>query len=252
MILEFIKMHGLGNDFVIINNIGNPHKRLSTNDIKTLCHRNFGIGCDQLIIMESCDVADCLMRIYNPDGSESGACGNATRCVAKLLNLPSSTIRIGERTLRCTLHKGSGQVTVNMGPYSPPTSINALGCDGYFIDVGNPHFVYFVNDLDSYDVTRVGEKLEKCELFPNRANINFVEIANGDSIKLRVWERGAGETLACGSGACASAIIAHQYKGLANQINVHLKGGTLGITVQEQEVLMRGDTQKIFNGNYYK
>ncbi|MDF3048216.1 MAG: dapF [Candidatus Midichloriaceae bacterium] len=252
MILEFVKMHGLGNDFVIVNNIGNPPKKLSAYDIQAICHRNFGVGCDQLIIMESCEDVDCLMRIYNPDGSEAGACGNATRCVAKLLNLLTSIIRVGNRKLSCTLGKDSEQVTVDMGEYSPSKSMNAIGYGGYFIDVGNPHFIHFVNNLDLYDVGKVGPQLEKCELFPDRANINFVQIIDKHTIKLRVWERGAGETLACGSGACASAIIAHQYRELAPCIKVHLKGGALDINVHEQKVIMSGPAEKIFNGNWRK
>jgi diaminopimelate epimerase len=245
--MKFTKMHGLGNDFVIINNIDKLEYSPSQEEIITMCDRNRGIGCDQLIILEAALDADCNMHIYNPDGSKSGACGNATRCVAKLLGLESSLIQVGDRKLKATLHR-NGEVSIDMGSYNKPSPLKLLEHQGYTIDIGNPHFVTFVANLDSIDLKNIGPNMECHSVFPERSNINFAEIINKKAIKLKVWERAAGETLACGSGACASSIIAHKFMGLENQITVMLPGGNLDIEIQTKSVIMRGTAQKIFTG----
>lgn len=244
--LDFVKMHGLGNDFVIINNVGSPPIYFSQDEIINICNRNIGIGCDQLIILESAADADCNMLIYNPDGSKSGACGNATRCVAKLLN--ASAVRVGDRRLKTTVH-ADGDVTVDMGAYTGLQPMGVLGYGGYFVDVGNPHFVYFGEDMD---ISEEGAKLARNPIFPTGANINNAYITGSNSINLSVWERGAGQTLACGSGACATAITAHRFLGLESQIDITLKGGTLRITVGEDSVLMHGAAEKVFTGSWDK
>lgn len=241
--INFVKMHGLGNDFVIINNIGSSSISLESGDIKAICNRHTGVGCDQLIVLESADDADCKMLIYNQDGGKAGACGNATRCVAKLIN--STYIRVGDRRLSTTIHE-NGEVSVDMCRYSEALPISPLGCDGYFIDIGNPHFVYF----NSTDIKVIGPKLERHPSFEEGANINCAHITGYNSINLIVWERGVGETLACGSGACATAIIAHKFMGLAPTIDITLKGGTLNILVRDNSVVMRGPATEVFTGSW--
>ncbi len=247
--MDFTKMHGIGNDFVIVNNIGKPRLVLTKDEIMNLCNRNYGIGCDQLVMLESSEDADCNMYIYNPEGSESGACGNATRCVAKLLGLKESTVRVGNRKLIATLHE-DGEVSVDMGPYIQGQSLGVLGYQGYMVNIGNPHFVTFITHLDLFDLKSIGPRLEHHPIFPEHANINFVEITASNTIKLRVWERGAGETLACGSGACASSIVAHKSMGLESQITVALPGGSLTTQVKSDKVIMSGPAQKIFTGRW--
>ncbi len=250
MDFDFIKMHGLGNDFVIVNNIGSRALDLSEKSIISICNRNTGVGCDQFIIVESaqdCD-ADCEMIIYNSDGSKAGACGNATRCVAKLLK--TNIIKVGDRRLKTTLHQ-NGEVSVSMGSYTRPQLMEVLGYSGYFIDIGNPHFVCFTKDADiDTDIKVIGPKIEKHSIFLEGVNVSCASIVGSGSINLKVWERGMGETLACGSAACAAAIAAYHFKGLDACMDVHLKGGTLNISVTDRDVQMRGPACEVFTGRW--
>lgn len=264
--IPFIKMHGIGNDFVIIDARKDPIS-LKKEEVIRISDRHFGVGCDQLIVMKPSSNADCFMQIFNPDGSESGSCGNATRCVASLLmGEPSKTevtIETLAGVLRATWAK-DGEVAVDMGvahlgwqdiPLSKELNTLHLGIgqeilqDPVGVSMGNPHAVFFVPDVDAVDLARLGPQLEHDPLFPERANIGVVQVISPDSIRLRVWERGAGETLACGSGACAALVAANRRELTANKAEVHLAGGRLIITWQEDgHVVMQGPVAKSFTG----
>lgn len=264
--IPFIKMHGIGNDFVIIDARKNSIS-LKQDDVIRISDRHYGIGCDQLIVMKLSGNADCFMQIFNPDGSESGSCGNATRCVASLLMEESgkneTTIETLAGVLRATRAE-NGEVAVDMGvahlgwqdiPLSKELNTLHLGIgreilqDPVGVSMGNPHAVFFVPDVDVVDLARLGPLLEHDPLFPQRANIGVVQVVSQEKIRLRVWERGAGETLACGSGACAALVAANRRELTSSKAEVHLAGGRLIITWREDgHVIMQGPAAKSFRG----
>ena len=258
MQLPFIKMHGAGNDFVVLDARAGPI-RLAPGRATALADRRTGIGCDQLILVEPAPGADAFMRILNADGSEAGACGNATRCVASLLFGGRDAVMI--RTAAGNLAAESlpdGRVRVDMGPallgwQDVPLAREAdtlhlpLPGDPAACSMGNPHATFFTRDVNL--VERLGPALERDPLFPERANIGFAEVLAPDRIRLRVWERGAGLTAACGSGACAALVNAHR-RGLAGrEAEIVMDGGTLHIERREDgHVLMTGPTAISFRG----
>ena len=266
--LPFLKMHGAGNDFVVLD--GRARKLgFSPAQAKWIADRRIGVGCDQIIIIEN-DVegAAAFMRILNADGSEAGACGNATRCVAALLAEESGARRIAIRTISGLLEaeiQGPGLVEVDMGepglqwdqiPLGAPADTLHLRIamgpveDPAACSMGNPHATFFVDDLTHLPIETIGPVLERHKSFPERANIGFARIEAPDRIRLRVWERGSGLTLACGSGACAALVNAHR-RGLArNQATLLLDGGELRITWRESDghVLMKGPAVAVFAG----
>ena len=266
--LPFLKMHGAGNDFVVLD--GRARKLgFSPAQAKWIADRRIGVGCDQIIIIEN-DVegAAAFMRILNADGSEAGACGNATRCVAALLAEESGARRIAIRTISGLLEaeiQGPGLVEVDMGepglqwdqiPLGAPADTLHLRIamgpveDPAACSMGNPHATFFVDDLTHLPIETIGPVLERHKSFPERANIGFARIEAPDRIRLRVWERGSGLTLACGSGACAALVNAHR-RGLArNQATLLLDGGELRITWRESDghVLMKGPAVAAFAG----
>ncbi|HRJ69149.1 MAG TPA: diaminopimelate epimerase, partial [Beijerinckiaceae bacterium] len=220
--LDFVKMHGLGNDFVVLDGRDTPIP-VTPDLARAIADRRYGVGCDQLIVLEPSRRADVFMRIYNPDGSQSGACGNATRCVAQVL------MREGERdaatieTLAGVLRASGSpeRITVDMGaprlgwreiPLAHPVADTArvphdatalkAGLPAWFgaVNMGNPHAVFFVDDVEAHDLARTGPRLEADPVFPERANISLVAVAAPGHLIQKVWERGAGLTLACGSG----------------------------------------------------
>ena len=263
MLRKFLKMHGLGNDFIIFDARDNPIV-LKEPVIKELCERKLGVGCDQLIVFKNSVHADAEMEIYNPDGSPASACGNAARCVAYLLGKPHSTIMVGNRKLSAEM-QNDGTVTVNMGKpdfnwqaiplayevnpmelefaHSPPYN------SGYAVSMGNPHLIFFVtNDISQDEVSRIGSKFEKHILFPERTNVSFARIIDKENIALKVWERGTGITLACGSGACATAAVASKIGSVGRRVNIHLLGGTLKVSNEDEGMLMNGEVKKVFAG----
>ena len=272
MLLNFSKMHGLGNDFVVIDAI-NQSVSLDTEAVRRLADRHRGIGCDQLLIVEPAQQADSefFYRIYNADGSEVEQCGNGARCFARFVHdkglTDNNTILVDTASGRITLQiETSGEVTVNMGqPRFTPADIPlrrdaveteySLNIDDevvYFgaVSMGNPHAVLLVDDIDNAPVAELGPRLESHPDFPNRVNVGFAEVVNRDQIRLRVYERGAGETEACGSGACAAMVIARQ-QGLVNdKVAVDLRGGTLQISWagDDSSVWMTGPATHIFDG----
>lgn len=264
---HFLKMHGLGNDFVILDG-RRALPDLTPELIRKISHRNFGVGCDQLIVMEPSSKADVFMRIFNPDASESGACGNATRCVASLVMKETGreaiTIETIAGILPCT--KTGELVTVNMGQpqlewQAIPLAAAAdtlniqLGAEGVAnpvcVNMGNPHAVFFVDDAEAVAIERLGPKFERDAIFPKRSNIEFVHVIDRAHVRARVWERGAGVTLACGSGACAVAVAAVRRGLTGRSVNVEMDGGTLQLEWREADncVYMTGPVALVYEGN---
>jgi diaminopimelate epimerase len=260
--ISFKKMHGLGNDFVVVDVRG-----LDVGSIirhaEAISHRQLGIGCDQFILIDDAQSqgADCYMHIYNPDGSEAGACGNATRCVARLFmdeaNQDSCVIETQGGLLHCQ-SAGETAVTVNMGkPNTLERKELAVGDlpEAVLVDVGNPHAIFFVQDAEAIALEDIGPVVEHHNAFPNRTNVEFVTKMDDQNLRMRVWERGAGVTMACGSGACA-AVCAGVYDGKVQadtEVNVILDGGTLTIRQDSatQEIFMTGPIAHVFDGIYH-
>lgn len=264
MQLHFTKMHGTGNDFVVLDARPNPIP-LTPAQATALADRRTGVGCDQLILIEPAEPgADAFMRILNADGSEAGACGNATRCVAALLHQETGRSRLLIRTASADLEAfctGDGRVLVDMGvpkfgwhdiPLAREVDTLHLPLPGSpaACSMGNPHVTFFVDDAERAPVETAGPRWERHPLFPERVNVGFAQVLAPDRIRLRVWERGAGLTRACGSGACA-AVVNAQRRGLAiaKRVQVVMDGGTLQIERTERgRVLMLGPVATSFRG----
>jgi diaminopimelate epimerase len=269
--IQFTKMHGLGNDFVVIDAI-NQHVKLTSEQIRFMADRHFGIGFDQLLLVERpvSDNADFKYRIFNADGSEVSQCGNGARCFARFVrdkNLGNNNqILVDTNAGQLLLSFADDLITVNMGipnhePAKIPLLVNSEAPDYpvYIDDVeyrfsavslGNPHAVIVVEDIINAPVATVGQQLECHPLFPERANIGFMQIIDKEHIKLRVYERGAAETLACGSGACAAVVVGIELKLLDRSVSVCLPGGLLKITWagRGEPVYMTGPALSVFEG----
>ena len=243
MLLKFSKMQGLGNDYIYINCMDTNFEKIYK-IVPKLCNRNFGIGSDGVILILSSSVADFRMRMFNSDGSEGEMCGNGIRCVGKFVydkkltqkKLITVETLAGIKKLDLIIKNDVVyKVKVDMGKpyiekdYMKKININdrllSLNC----ISVGNPHAVIFVDDVNSIEIGKIGPVIENNKLFPNRTNVEFVQIIDKDNIKMRVWERGAGETLACGTGACASVVASVLNGYTNNKVSVHLLGGDLQV-----------------------
>ncbi|TCV76410.1 diaminopimelate epimerase [Methylomonas methanica] len=272
MIINFTKMQGLGNDFVVIDAI-NQQIQLTTAQIRFLADRHFGVGCDQLLLVERpiSDNAEFKYRIFNADGSEVAQCGNGARCFARFVRdkglSKKDEIIVDTDARQLTLRFAAGDlVTVEMGvpalePKQIPLNVSEQSklykvklaeteVEFAAVSMGNPHAVIRVDDVANAPVLSIGARLECHELFPERANIGFMQIVNRRQIKLRVYERGAAETLACGSGACA-AVVAGIEQGLLDQdVQVQLPGGELIISWigSGHPVLMTGAATTVFEG----
>jgi diaminopimelate epimerase len=260
MITPFVKMHGCGNDFVILDARAHPLD-LTPSQAAAIANRHTGVGCDQVIVIEPGDPV--FMRIFNPDGSQAGACGNATRCVADILMRETNHGAVTIRTISGDLpaiRRPDGAIQVDMGParldwadipLARPMDTLRLDLPGEpaAASIGNPHATFFVPDLDAVPILDQGPRLEHDTLFPQRANIGFAQVIDPDTIRLRVWERGAGLTLACGSGACATLVNAHR-RGLTHRrARVIVDGGTLDIEWRDDgHVLMAGPAVTAFHG----
>jgi diaminopimelate epimerase len=256
----FRKMHGLGNDFVVFDGRETPIA-LSALTVKRLANRFTGIGCDQLIVLEPSTAADLFMRIYNADGGEVEACGNATRCIATLLGAEASI-----ETVAGILHTQSsgGRATVDMGEpkfgwdqiplaYAMDTLHMPVAWEDLAspaaVNVGNPHVVFFVADLAAIDLARLGPLIETDPLFPQRVNVNVAQVVSRAHINLSVWERGAGLTLACGTGACATAIAGMRRGVVERSVTVALPGGPIDISwTPADHILMTGAAATAFTG----
>ncbi len=269
MIVPFTKMHGCGNDFVVMDARARA-LRLTAARAAAIADRHTGIGCDQVITLEpaATEDVDVFMRIYNPDGSEAGACGNATRCVVSILTAETGrglyTIETISGRLQARVLE-DGRVEVDMGPAhfgwsDVPLAVewdtlhldlSAPGVsDPAAASVGNPHATFFVDDLDAIDIPAIGPLLEHASIFPHRANIGFAQILAPDRIRLRVWERGAGLTLACGSGACATMVNAARRGLTGRHARIIADGGELDLRWRDDgHVLMTGPTAISFRGD---
>lgn len=265
-------MHGAGNDFIVIDGI-TQHIQLTTAQIRNLAHRQFGIGFDQLLLVESSNVADFKYRIFNADGSEVAQCGNGARCFVRfvvdrhLTDKNEIKVETASGIIAPKL-ESNGLVTVNMGPPRfEPQQVPFLAdaqANTYILDVqgqqieisavsmGNPHAVQVVDDVETAPVQSLGSLIEVHPRFPERVNAGFMQVIDRHHIKLRVFERGSGETLACGTGACAAAVVGIQRDLLQSPVRVSARGGELHITWQggTTPVFMTGPAVTVFQGDF--
>ena len=266
---EFIKMHGLGNDFVIIDSSENQTEIKKKETLKKIGSRNFGVGCDQILIIESNDYENAEVTIFNNDGTEAGACGNGVRCVASYLMNKKNTNQIKIKTISGTLDCWieNKNCFVNMGkpifewtqiPLAKKVETQIIKIDQfelYCVSMGNPHGVIFFEDensLNKVNIESIGKKIQSNDIFPESVNVEFATILKDKTIRMKVWERGAGRTLACGSGACATLVAAKQ-KNLSQRKNdIILDGGKLTIDwLDNEDIIMSGEVNLVFKGNFY-
>lgn len=277
--VTFTKMHGLGNDYICINCLENILAENKLPQIaRYMCNRNFGIGADGLILVQESTIADIKMRIFNKDGSEAEMCGNGIRCFAKYVYdnriIDKQTISIetkaGVKLIRLKVLNGEVQeAQVDMGRpifddiknisvqnnYRIPISVNIKVDDtrfiGNYVSMGNPHLVIFVNNVENIDIEKYGPAIENMKCFPNKINVEFVQALGRNTLKIRTWERGVGETYACGTGSCASFCIAY-YKGICSSyVKAILRGGELNLNYNKQNghIIMSGIATKVYDGN---
>jgi diaminopimelate epimerase len=273
--MKFTKMQGIGNDYIYINCFEEKVEDPSKLSVR-LSDRHFGIGSDGIILIKPSDTADCAMDIYNADGSQAMMCGNGIRCVGKFVYergiVKKEVLRVdtmsGVKTLNLDIQNGRViSVTVDMGvPCFIAKEIPAVFSKDEIIDepvtvdskeyritcvsMGNPHCIIFVEDVNRIEIEKIGPEFECSELFPKRANIEFIQIMNNHEIKMRVWERGSGETWACGTGACAAVAACAVNNKTVRQVKVHLKGGNLDIDWDDKtdSIYMKGPAEFVFDG----
>ncbi|KUO48874.1 MAG: diaminopimelate epimerase [Desulfitibacter sp. BRH_c19] len=276
--MKFVKMHGLGNDFVIVNNIDNSVSMDYARTAMNICHRQFGVGADGLVVLLPSETAHLTMRIFNPDGSEAEMCGNATRCVAKYVYekgiIKDEIIKIstlagpiiteiktkGEKVETVKVNMGAPRLKPEQIPttlegnpevVNQPLSINDQHFNLTCVSMGNPHCIIYVDKIEDVPLQKWGPLLEKAEVFPAYTNVEFVEVVDDANVKVRVWERGAGPTMACGTGACAVAVAGVLNGKNKREVKVQLPGGILEIQWNNQDdlVYMTGTAQYVFEGN---
>lgn len=277
--MKFTKMHGIGNDFVVVNALSETPDEDQLPEIsRRVNHRKFGVGGDGLILALPSKVADFRMRMFNPDGSEAEMCGNGIRCFAKYIFdrklTPESSVKVetlaGVKMLKLLLRAGKVEaVRVDMGsPRLLRSEIPMRGDDNgkvigeglkaegrrfeiTAVNMGNPHVVIFEDNLDSFPVARYGPAIENHKSFPQRTNVQFVQVCNTGEIILKTWERGAGETLACGTGACAAVVASVLNNKTGRTVLVHLPGGDLRVEwTGDNRVLMTGPAEEVFEGDF--
>lgn len=268
MRVPFTKMHGLGNDFVVLDARVDALPQMTARAASALADRREGIGCDQLVLLEPSSEADFRMRIFNSDGGEVGACGNAARAVALL---HGSAARVETAGGIIAIEPDGEGARVDMGrprfdwdaiplAYPLDTLSMPVGWEGMenpgAVNVGNPHVVCFVTDCDAVELDRIGPEIEHDPLFPERINVNCATIESRDRIRLRVWERGAGLTRACGTGACATAVVAMRRGLVGRRVTVVLPGGPLTIEWPETNsetaasIVMTGPAKEAYRGAF--
>lgn len=277
--MRFTKMHGLGNDYVYVNGfdeqVDDP-----AGLARAVSDRHFGIGGDGLILILPSDQADCRMRMFNADGSEAQMCGNGIRCVAKyvydhgIARRTDLTVETLAGVLALDLFAAGGvveRVRVNMGAprlqraqipmrgapgevINEPLHVNGATFEVTAVSMGNPHCVVFVEDVDGFDVARWGPLFEHHDAFPERVNTEFIQVHDRESFSMRVWERGSGETLACGTGASAAAVACHITGRTGRRVTGHLLGGPLELEWQasSNQVLMTGPAVEVFSGEWHQ
>jgi len=260
-LLPFVKMHGAGNDFVIIDSRKAASGVMTADLARAIGDRHRGVGYDQLAELRPSDAADLELDFWNADGSRAGACGNATRCVAARVmdELARDSLRL--RTTRGVLlaERQGGQVWVNMGvpildwhavPLARAVDLDALPLPGApaAVGMGNPHCIHFVDDAETAPVATQGALIERDPLFPEATNVEFASRIAPDHLRLRVWERGTGITLACGSGACATAVAAHRRGLTGRRVRIDADGGRLDVDWREDGVWLTGPVAHVFDG----
>lgn len=277
---KFTKMQGLGNDFVCMNyeDVEKYNFKILS---KFICDRHFGIGADGLILLAKSEIADCQMRIFNSDGTEAEMCGNGIRCLAKyvydkgILKKDKLTIETlagikqieykleNDKIMAVRVGMGIPEMDINKLPVNVPNNykyqekkckllfkVQDKELTGTFLTVGNPHTVIEVKDVKNFKVSKYGKVIENYKYFPQKTNVEFVEVLNDSNIKMRVWERGAEETMACGTGAVASCFAMYSENKVKNNVTVELEGGKLNISIDEKtnEVYMEGPAVNVFEG----
>ncbi len=262
MNIGFTKMHGLGNDFVVIDNM-NGRIKLSTEQIVFLCDRHKGIGGDAVILVESSSTADCFMNYINNDGTSAEMCGNGVRCVAKFFKEEILPKKNSQTSFKIDTRAGiknielldDGTFSVNMGKpiFSsidfPDKSLELEGFLYHFVSIGNPHAVAFVEDLDTYDLLTLGPKIENNYNFPNKINNHLAEKINNKEYKMRVFERACGITLASGTAASAVYATARKHQNAEKEITIQMPGGKLCMSENaEGDIIMRGPAESVYGG----
>jgi len=272
-------MHGIGNDFIVVNAIHQPIEEAILPELsRRMNHRKFGIGGDGLILILPSRVADYRMRMFNPDGSEAEMCGNGIRCFAKYVYEhglhPETQLKVetlaGIKNLKLQTRAGKVEsVRVDMGTprlrrseipmrgddseqvLNEPLKVEGQRFDITAVSMGNPHVVIFVDNIDHFPVSRFGPLIENHRAFPERTNVQFVQVCSPTEIILRTWERGAGETLACGTGACAAVVASVLNNKTTRNVLVHLPGGDLRVEwMGDQRVMMTGPAEEVFEGDF--
>lgn len=261
---SFCKMQGIGNDFVVIDCTENEFQYSLEVLSQFLCNRHYGVGADGVILVDKSEIADFKMRIFNSDGTEAQMCGNGIRCLAKYVFEKQKTDKAefaietlaGVKKVKLEVENQTViSVKVNMGEPEIENLQYIIEIENkqykvHPISMGNPHAVCFVKDVEQFEVEKIGPILENYKYFPHKTNVEFVEIVDDKNVKIRVWERGVGETNACGTGACAGAMIAIKEKLIGSDVTVNLKGGNLQIHYDKAEniVEMTGEAQMVFEG----
>jgi diaminopimelate epimerase len=275
--MRFVKMHGAGNDYIYVDCFRSTPPRDPAALSRAISNRHCGVGADGLILICPSEKADARMRMFNADGSEAEMCGNGVRCVAKyvhdhgLVRKPALTVETGRGVLSLELELKGGkvsQVRVDMGepiltaeripttlPGNPPVDVPLPGYQQRLatcVSLGNPHCVIYVDDITDGQVLGLGPQLERLAVFPRRANIEFVRVNSPSDVTMRVWERGSGETLACGTGACAVCVAGVLSGRTCRRIVAHLPGGDLGLAWSEGDnhVYMTGPAVEVFSGDW--
>ena len=267
MDIKAFKMDGLGNDFVIIDN-RQKITNLTKEQIIKICDRNF-LGCDQLILIEKDKSTDAFLKFYNSDGGESGACGNGTRCVADLISKERNNKNVVLKTISGNLKSeilGNNIVTTEIGkaktewneiPLSEKLNTKNLNIKisdkdnkehsgGTAVNVGNPHIIFFVNKIDNFDIKKIGPNIENHKIFPERCNVTIAQVVDENLIKVKVWERGAGLTKACGTAACATAFAGKLNNLTNNKTDIEFEDGKLTISIDEKNSIhMKGPVSDI-------
>ena len=271
--MKFWKMHGLGNDFIVVDNRNEKVSDVEATELaRKLCERRFSVGADGLLLVSNSAVADVKMRIFNADGSEAEMCGNGIRCFAKYC-YENSVVRKNELTVETLAgikrawltveNELVASVMVDMGApvlergkipmigqgtcINEDLQVNGENYKVTCLSVGNPHCVVFVDALDDFPVELVGLKIENNSLFPKKTNVEFAQVLNSKELKVRVWERGCGETLACGTGACAAVAAGNLLQKVGGKVTVHLLGGDLEVEYAER-LFLSGPAVKVFEG----
>lgn len=272
--MEFVKMHGTGNDFIFLLDLDNNYSGQESSIAKKLCHRRFGIGADGIVLVRKSTIADIKMVIVNSDGSSANMCGNAIRCFGKYVYekgiIPKSSILVetgdGVKKLELTIENNKvSTVKVYMGEINfdgsliplknkkelinEDINVNGKVYKASSILVGVPHTVIFVED-ENYDVTE-GKYIEKYDLFKNGTNVNFVKVIDDNNILVRTWERGAGFTYSCGTGCSASVVVCNKLKMTKDKVNVKVPGGNLVIELEGTSIYMIGNAEFICSGTAY-